>query len=93
LNSEESFFTFDYETDCDVRRFTQEQSMAIAYEAKRLAEKYDKDTFDCKDLQKILNLGKNNVRNLLNSSDFPSVQIGNRKLISALSLASWLNHC
>lgn len=93
LNLEESFFAFDYEIDHENNQIImrQDQSISVAFEARRLAEKYGKDTFNCVDLQKILNLGKNNVRNLLKSDDFPSIKVGGRTFVSALSLASWLN--
>lgn len=93
MNREESFFAFNYEIDKENNEiiFRQDQSMSVAYEAKRLAEKYGKDTFFCDDLQMILGLGKNNIRNLLNNNDFPSIKVGSRKFISALSLAAWLN--
>jgi len=39
-----------------------EQGVAAAAEAKRLADKYQKDFFDCKDLISIMGVGANNVR-------------------------------
>ena len=49
----------------------------ISLEAKRLADKYDKDYLDCEDLMKITGLGKGNVRALMNRFDFP--RYNNRK--------------
>jgi len=63
---------------------------AIAAEAARLCEKYEKDVFDCGDLSKILGLGKNNIRELMNSRDFPTKTVGNRKFVTALGLAAWM---
>ena len=65
-------------------------SVAVALEAERLANKYDKDTFDCLDLIKILGVGRNNVRELMRSRHFPTLSIGSRKVISAIALAKWM---
>lgn len=59
-------------------------------EAKRLAEKYQKDFFDCDDLVSILGVGKNNVRQLMRSASFPTVEIGSRRVVSAIALAFWM---
>lgn len=91
MKSEESFFVFDCEENSEDIAIRDNQSLMAMLEAKRLSEKYGKDTFVCEDLQRILGLGKNNVRSLLNSEDFPSIKVGNRKFVSAISLASWLN--
>ena len=64
-------------------------SVAIALEAERLAEKYGKDVFDAEDLAKILDVGLNNVRKLMRSLSFPTLEIGGRKVVSALGLATW----
>ena len=66
-----------------------EQGAAAALEAKRLSEKYGKDFFDCDDLVKIIGVGKNNIRQLLNSDSFPTIEIGNRKVVSAIAFAYW----
>jgi len=66
-----------------------EQGVAAALEAKRLSEKYGKDFFECDDLIKILGVGRDNVRNLMRSRDFPAKTIGNRKVVSALAFATW----
>lgn len=93
MKREESFFTFDYEIVKENHEilFKQDQSILVTYEAKRLSEKYGKDTFDCEDLQRILCIGRNCVRRLLSSKDFPSITVGSRKFVSAISLAAWLN--
>ena len=62
---------------------------AAAIEARRLAEKYGKDFLDCDDLVKIIGIGKNNVRQLLNSDSFPAVEIGNRKVVSVIAFTMW----
>ena len=63
--------------------------LAAAMEAKRLSEKYGKDFLDCDDLVNILGVGKNNVRQLLNSNSFPTVEIGNRKVVGVIAFAMW----
>ena len=54
-----------------------EHGVAAALEAKRIAEKYHKDFLSCDDLVAIMNVGKNNVRELMNSGRFPTIEIGN----------------
>jgi len=66
-----------------------ELGVAAAIEARRLAEKYDKDFLDCDDLVKIMGVGKNNIRQLLNSHSFPTVEIGNRKVVSVIAFTMW----
>jgi len=63
--------------------------LAAAMEAKRLSEKYEKDFFDCDDLVVVLGVGKNNARQLLNSDSFPTVEIGNRKVVGVIAFAMW----
>jgi hypothetical protein len=84
MNREELWNTVSQHniTDC--------KYIAVAREAERLATKYGKDTFDCEDLITILGVGRNNVRELMRSKDFPTLTIGNRKVVSALALAIWL---
>ncbi len=67
-----------------------ELSVAVALEAGRLADKYGKDTFTCEDLQVILNVGRNNVRELMRSRHFPTLTIGGRRVVSAIALAKWM---
>jgi len=66
-----------------------EVGVAAALEAKRLAEKYGKDYLNCDDLVSIMGVGKNNIRHLLNSSTFPTITIGNRRVVSVLAFALW----
>jgi len=63
--------------------------LAAAMEAKRISEKYGKDFLDCDDLVNILGVGKNNVRQLPNSDSFPTVEIGNRKVVGVIAFAMW----
>jgi len=66
-----------------------DKGVAAALEAKRIAEKYGKDYLDCDTLAVILNVGRNNVRDLMRSVDFPTVTIGNRKVVSVIGFAMW----
>lgn len=78
-----------YKLDETLTALSVEQGTAVAFEAKRLAEKYNKDFFDAKDLIQIMGVGTNNIRALLNSSSFPTVTIGNRKVVSVLAFVLW----
>ncbi len=74
---------------CEQINIMSELGVAAALEARRLAEKYDKDFLDCDELVRIMGIGKNNVRQLLNSDSFPTVTIGNRKVVSVIAFAYW----
>lgn len=63
--------------------------IAAVLEAKRLSEKYNKDFFDCEDLIKIMNIGRDNIRNLFRDNSFPSKKIGNRHVINVLAFILW----
>ncbi len=62
----------------------------IEIETKRLSEKYNKDFFDCEDLIKITNLGRDNVRCLMRSKNFPLVRIGRRNVVSVIGFVEWM---
>lgn len=64
--------------------------MLISAEAKRLADRYNKDYLDCEDLMKITGLGRDNVRTLLRSKDFPTTKVGKRQVVSVLNFVTWL---
>ena len=63
--------------------------IAAALEARRLSEKYGKDYLNCDDLVSIMGIGKNNARQLFNSSAFPTIEVGNRKVVSVIAFALW----
>lgn len=73
-----------------IPRIVSENGVAAALEAKRLSEKYQKDFFDCDDLVGIMRVGKNNIRQLMLSKGFPTVEIGNRKVVSVIAFSMWL---
>ncbi len=61
----------------------------IADEVKRLSGKYGKSYLDCEELIEITGLGRDNVRALMGSSDFPVTRVGNRKVVSILAFVTW----
>lgn len=48
------------------------------------------DVMDTKQLAEALQISKTGVYNLLNSSDFPTLRIGGRKLVMKNELVKWL---
>jgi len=73
----------------DIANINSDFGVAAALEAQRLSEKYEKDYFNCDDLIAIMGIGKNNARHLLNSETFPTVEVGNRKVVSVIAFALW----
>ena len=62
----------------------------IKSEVDRLTTKYNKDFLDCEDLIKITGLGRDNVRNLMRSKNFPTTKVGKRQVVSVLNFVSWM---
>ncbi len=62
----------------------------IQTEVDRISTKYNKDFLDCEDLIKITGLGRDNVRNLMRSKNFPTTKVGRRQVVSVLSFVTWL---
>ena len=62
----------------------------IKAEVDRLTTKYNKDFLDCEDLIKITGLGRDNVRNLMRSKNFPTTKVGKRQLVSVLNFVTWM---
>lgn len=62
----------------------------IQSEIDRISQKYNKDFLDCEDLIKITGLGRDNVRSLLRSKDFPTTKVGKRQVVSVLNFVTWL---
>ncbi len=61
----------------------------IQNEVERISTKYNKDFLDCEDLIKITGLGRDNVRNLLRSKNFPTTKVGKRQVVSVLNFVAW----
>ncbi len=62
----------------------------IQSETERISTKYNKDFLDCEDIMKITGLGRDNVRQLLRSKDFPTTKVGKRQVVSVLNFVTWL---
>ena len=62
----------------------------IQNEVNRISQKYNKDFLDCEDIIKITGLGRDNVRNLLKSKNFPTTKVGKRQVVSVLNFVTWL---
>ena len=62
----------------------------IQNEVNRISLKYSKDFLDCEDLIKITGLGRDNVRNLMRSKNFPTTKVGKRQVVSVLNFVTWL---
>ena len=62
----------------------------IESEVDRLTTKYNKDFLDCEDLIMITGLGRDNVRNLMRSKNFPTTKVGKRQVVSVLNFVTWL---
>ena len=61
----------------------------ISAETKRLAERYNKDYLDVKDIMQITGLGRDKVREIMNSNDFPASRFGKKKTVSIIAFVSW----
>ena len=62
----------------------------IKAEVDRLTTKYNKDFLDCEDIIKITGLGRDNVRNLMRSKNFPTTKVGKRQVVSVLNFVTWI---
>ena len=61
----------------------------IQNEVNRISQKYNKDFLDCEDIIKITGLGRDNVRNLMRSKNFPTTKVGKRQVVSVLNFVTW----
>ena len=62
----------------------------IQNEVNRISLKNGKDFLDCEDLIKITGLGRDNVRTLMRSKNFPTTKVGKRQVVSVLNFVTWL---
>ncbi len=62
----------------------------IQNEVSRISTKYNKDFLDCEDIMKITGLGRDNVRQLLRSKDFPTTKVGKRQVVSVLNFVRYI---
>lgn len=61
----------------------------ITDEVKRLTTRYGKAYLDCEELIELTGLGRDNVRALMCSANFPVTQVGNRKVVGILAFVTW----
>lgn len=61
----------------------------ISAEVDRLSNKYKKDYFDLNDIMQITGLGRDKVREIMNSKSFPSSKFGKKKTVSVVAFVSW----
>ena len=61
----------------------------ILTEAKNIIDHYGKYTLSYIELQELLDIGKNNAFNLLNSDTFPTIYIGGKKSVTVLAFVLW----
>ena len=66
-----------------------DKTTLIQSEVQRLSSKQNKEYLDSNDLIQILGVGRDNVRALMRSQAFPTVRIGNRKVVSVLFFVIW----
>ena len=61
----------------------------INNEVMRLVNQFGKAYLDCDDLMKLTGLGKDNVRSLMHSREFPVLEVGKRKIVSVVHFVIW----
>jgi predicted DNA-binding transcriptional regulator AlpA len=61
----------------------------ILEETKRISAEHGKNFLDCDDIVKLTGLGRDNVRALMKSKQFPVFQIGKRQVVSTLGFVTW----
>lgn len=62
----------------------------IQTEVDRISTKYNKDFLACEDIMKITGLGRDNVRQLLRSKNFPTTKVGKRQVVSVLNFVRYI---
>ena len=62
----------------------------IQNEVNRISLKYSKDFLDCEDIVKITGLGRDNVRSLMRTKNFPTTKVGKRQVVSVLNFVTWI---
>lgn len=61
----------------------------IQSEVDRLSKRYNKDFLDCADIMKITGLGRDKVREMMNSNNFPTSKFGRKKTVGLASFVIW----
>ena len=61
----------------------------IHNEVMRIVNQFGKAYLDCDDLIKLTGLGRDNVRSLMHSREFPLLVVGKRKIVSVVHFVMW----
>lgn len=61
----------------------------ICAEVERLSKKFNKDYLELKDVMEITGLGRDKVREIFNSKDFPVSLYGHKKTVSIMAFVIW----
>ena len=64
----------------------------INAEIERLSKKFNKDYLDIKDVMQITGLGRDKVREIFNSQNFPSSNYGHKQTVSIMAFVIWQIH-
>lgn len=65
------------------------RSQLVSNEVGRLVQHFGKLYLDCDDLVEITGLGKDNVRQLMHSQQFPVLKVGKRQIVSVVRFVMW----
>lgn len=65
------------------------RSEVINNEVVRIVNQFGKAYLDCDDLMKLTGLGRDNVRSLMHSREFPVLEVGKRKIVSVVHFVMW----
>lgn len=61
----------------------------ISSEIERLSKKYKKEYLELKDVMELTGLGRDKVREIFNSKNFPSSNYGHKKTVSIMAFVIW----
>ncbi len=61
----------------------------INAEIERLSKKFNKDYLDIKDVMQITGLGRDKVREIFNSKNFPLSNYGHKQTVSIMAFVIW----
>lgn len=61
----------------------------ICAEVERLSKKFNKDFLELKDVMQITGLGRDKVREIFNSKNFPLSNYGHKQTVSIMAFVIW----
>lgn len=61
----------------------------ISSEVERISKRYNKDYLELNDIMEITGLGRDKVRTLFNSKNFPTCKIGKKKTVTIMGFVIW----